>query len=285
MKKLLLVCMTGLALLHTCIASGDNFSAGSRAAALGNASATLSDVFSTTNNQAGLGFINQYAIGIYTDRKFVNANINNFNLAVALPFKNIGTFGLCANYYGYKSYNETKIGLAYARQFGQKVSFGIQFDYLRTTILENGSRNFFTFEAGIQYRPWKVLTIAAHVYNPIPYTVEKVYGERLPTILKFGLGYEPSKKVLLAVEYEQDIHYKPQFKAGVEYRPIKYLDIRAGVQTTPFSASLGVGVNVKGVNIDVSSSYHSVLGFTPQAALVVNFGKKVTDTVPVKKKQ
>ncbi|MBK8657423.1 MAG: hypothetical protein IPN22_00710 [Bacteroidetes bacterium] len=285
MKKLLLVCITILALLHTCMASGDNFSAGSRAAALGNASTTLSDVFSTTNNQAGLGFVNQYAIGIYTDRKFVNANINNFNLAVVLPFKNIGTFGLCANYYGYKSYNETKIGLAYARQFGQKVSFGIQFDYMRTTILENGNRNFFTLEAGIQYKPWNVLTIAAHVYNPIPYKVEKVYGERLPTILKFGLGYEPSKKVLLAVEYEQDIHYKPQFKAGVEYRPIKYLDIRAGVQTTPFSASLGVGVNVKGVNIDVSSSYHPVLGFTPQAALVVNFGKKITDTAPVKKKK
>ncbi len=285
MKKFLLLVFSSFLFLSVCLASGDNFSAGSRAAALGGASATLSDVFSTTNNQAGLGFVNQYAIGIYTDRKFVNANINNFNLAVALPFRNIGTFGLSANYYGYRAYNETKIGLAYARQFGSKVSFGIQFDYLRTTILENGNRNFFTLEAGIIYKPWKVLSIAAHVYNPIPYKIEKVYGERLPTILKFGLGYEPAKKVLLAVEYEQDIHYKPQFKAGVEYRPIKYLDIRAGVQTTPFSASLGVGINVKGVNIDLSSSYHPVLGFTPQAALVVNFGKKVTDSAPVKKKK
>ncbi len=265
-------------------ASGDNFHTGARAGALSNASVTLSDVFSTTNNQAGLGFLRQYSIGIYSDRRFVNASINNFNLAVAVPVKRTGTFGLSATYFGYKAYNETKIGLSYARQFGGKVSFGVQFDYLRTAILENGSRNFFTFELGLIYRPLKVLSLGAHLYNPIPYKVEKEYGERLPTIVKFGIGYEPSPKVLLLAEYEQDIYYKPQFKAGIEYRPIKYLDIRAGVHTTPFSASLGVGVNVKGVNIDLASAWHPVVGFTPQAALVVNFGKTVTDT-PVSKKK
>ena len=126
----------------------------------------------------------------------------------------------------------------------------------------------------MQYKPWKVLTIGAHIYNPIPYKVDKVFGERLPTVIKFGLGYEPSPKVLLAAEYEQDIHYKPQFKGGIEYRPIKYLHIRAGAQTTPFSASFGLGVNVKGLNIDLASSYHPVLGFTPQAAIIYSFTAK-----------
>jgi hypothetical protein len=273
MKKsqLLLITILSSRLLF---ASGENFTAGARATALGNASVTLADVFSVTTNQAGLGFVEQYAVGIYADRKFLNAAINNFNVAVALPIKKTGTFGINANYYGYKYYNETKVGLAYARSFNSKVAFGVQFDYLRMTALELGSRNFFTFEVGIQYKPWKVLTIGAHVYNPIPYKVEKVYGERLPTIIKFGLGYEPSAKVLLAAEYEQDIHYKPQFKAGVEYRPIKYFTIRAGVQTTPFSASVGFGGNVSGFSMDVSGSYHPVLGFTPQLSMIYSFKKK-----------
>jgi hypothetical protein len=207
--------------------AGDNFTAGARATALGNASVTLSDAF-----------------------------------------------GLSANYYGYKYYNESKVGLAYARKFGTKFSLGVQFDFLRLMIAENGSRNFYTFEMGFQYKPWKVLTIGAHIYNPIPYKVEKTFGERLPTIMKFGLGYEPSEKVLLAAEYEQDIHYKPRFKAGVEYRPIKYFFIRAGVQTTPFSASFGFGANVAGLNVDVAANYHPVLGFTPQAAIIYSFSKK-----------
>ncbi len=273
MKKSLLL-LTTLLFTHSLIAGGENFTSGARATALGDASVTLSDVFSSSTNQAGLGFVDRYAVGLYADRKFLNAAINNFNVALALPFKKAGTFGLSANYYGYKYYNETKIGLAYARSFYNKVSFGVQFDYLRMTVLELGSRNFFTFELGLQYKPWKVLTIGAHVYNPIPYKVEKVYGERLPTIVKFGLGYEPSAKVLIAAEYEQDINYKPQFKGGVEYRPIKYFTIRAGVQTTPFSVSLGFGGNVSGFSLDVGGSYHPVLGFTPQLSMLYSFKKK-----------
>ena len=275
MKKLLLASLLSVVYSLSSNASGDNFAAGARAAAMGNASIALSNVFSTTNNQAGLAYMTNYSFGVYGDRKFVNASINNFNGALVIPVSaKVGTFGLSANYYGYKYYNETKIGLAYARKFGEKFSMGLQFDFLRMTILENGNHNFFTFEVGFQYKPWKVLTIGAHLYNPVPYKLDKVFGERLPTVIKFGLGYEPSPKVLLAAEYEQDIHYKPQFKGGIEYRPIKYLHIRAGAQTTPFSASFGLGVNVKGLNIDLASSYHPVLGFTPQAAIIYSFTAK-----------
>jgi hypothetical protein len=273
-KHLLLFISIGFA-FYSAFATGDNFTAGARAAAMGNASITFADVFSTTTNQAGMAFMKNYSAGIYTDRKFVNAAINNFNGAVVIPVSpKIGTFGLSANYYGYKYYNETKIGLAYARKFGEKFSMGLQFDYLRLFVFENGSKNFFTLEFGFQYKPWKVLTIGAHIYNPIPYKVDNIVGERLPTIIKFGMGYEPSSKVLLAAEYEQDIHYKPRFKAGIEYRPIQYFHLRVGAQTTPFNISFGFGVNIKGLNIDLGTAYHPVLGFSPQVALIYSFTKK-----------
>lgn len=260
------------------VAGGENFTAGARATSMGDASVTLSDVFSTTTNQAGLAFMNEVVFGIYSDRKFISAQTNNFNAAVVVPFApKIGTFGLSVNYYGYNLYNETKIGLAYARKFGTKFSAGIQFDYLRFFILENGQKNIFTLEAGFQYRPWKVLTFGAHVYNPIPYKMDNVFNERLPTIVKVGIGYEPSQKVLIAAEYQQDINHKPQFKSGVEYRPVKYLNIRAGVQTTPFSVSFGLGTAIKGFRLDAGSSYHPVIGFTPQLSAIYGF-------VPKKKK-
>jgi hypothetical protein len=263
-------------------AGGDNFAAGARASALGGASVTLTDVFSTTNNQAGLAFMDKFSVGIYSDRKFLNAVVNNFNLAIAAPFKKVGTFGLSSNYYGYKLYNETKIGVAYSRLFGNKFSVGVQFDYLRLSIAENGNRNFYTIEFGLLYKPWKKFWLGAHVYNPIPYKVEKVFDERLPTIIKFGLGYVPSEKVILCAEYEQDIHYKPRFKTGIEYRPIKYFHVRAGGQSTPFAASFGTGINVAGLNIDLATSFHPVLGFTPQAALIYSFKKKDKNEKQVK---
>lgn len=256
------------------IASGDNFLSGGRAAALSGAAITLSDVYATTNNQAGLGFMTDFSVGVYTDRKFLNAKVNNINVAAALPFEKVGTFGLSANYYGFSLYNETKIGLAYARKFGTKFAMGVQFDYMRLNMAELGQRDFFTLELGMQYKPWKVLTFGAHIYNPIPYKVEPVFGERLPTIIKFGVGYEPAQKVLIAAEYEQDIYYKPRFKAGVEYRVIKYVSLRAGAQTAPFCGTFGFGINVTGLKLDAAAVYHPVMGFTPHLALSYSFAKK-----------
>ena len=113
MKKFLPLVFSSLIWTLSSFASGDNFTAGARATALSNAAVTLSDVFSTTTNQAGLGFMTNYSVGIYADRKFVNAQINNFDGAVALPISaKVGTFGISANYYGYKFYNETKIVFA-----------------------------------------------------------------------------------------------------------------------------------------------------------------------------
>lgn len=281
MKQLYILFMMCV-LSANAFAGGENFTAGARAASLGDASITLSDVFSTTTNQAGLAFMNEVAFGIYTDRKFISAKTNNFNAAIAVPFSpKIGTLGLSMNYYGYSLYNETKIGLAYARKFGEKFSMGIQFDYIRFFIFENGQKNIFTLEAGFQYRPWKVLTFGAHIYNPIPYKMDKIFNERLPTTVKLGIGYEPSPKVLLAIEYQQNIYNKPQFKGGVEYRPIKYLNLRVGVQTTPFSVAFGLGTAVKGFRLDAGSSYHPILGFTPQLSLMYGFiPKKKTTEVP-----
>jgi hypothetical protein len=268
MKKILLANFLSLFAAATLYAAGESKPAGARATGIGNASVTLIDVFATTNNQAALGFLKGSEFGVYSDIRFLQAGINNINGAAAVNFDKIGTFGMSVNYFGYRLYNESKVGLAYGRNFGKKFAMGLQFDYMRFFIAENGQLHLFTAELGFLYKPWKQLSIGAHIFNPIPYKIDRVYNnDRLPTILKLGIGYEPSQKVLIAVEYEQDIHHKPQIKGGVDYRLIKFFHLRAGIQTTPFSASFGFGVNYKNFFLDASSAYHTVLGFTPQLSL------------------
>src|SRR4051812_29514061 len=98
MKKFLLLFLSLWISRGCLLASGDNYTAGARAVAIGNASVILSHVFSTSTNQAGLAFMTQYSIGVYSDRKFVSADINNFNAALALPLtERAGTFALSAN--------------------------------------------------------------------------------------------------------------------------------------------------------------------------------------------
>ncbi len=61
--------------LHTS-ASNNNLPLGARSAALGGASVTLNDLWSTQNNQAGLARIDTIEIGVYAERKYVSVTLS-----------------------------------------------------------------------------------------------------------------------------------------------------------------------------------------------------------------
>jgi hypothetical protein len=79
---------------------------------------------------------------------------------------------------------------------------------------------------------------------------------------------------LLITEAEKDIDNPARFKAGVEYKIVDALHLRGGIATNPSQYSLGVGINVKDLKIDLATSYHEVLGVTPAISLSYFFGKK-----------
>ncbi|MBI3234641.1 MAG: hypothetical protein HYZ42_11485 [Bacteroidetes bacterium] len=66
---------------------------GARSWALGNASATHSDVWSTMNNQAGLGKIKQTTVGIFAENLYLLKDLSRGSFAAAIPTKS-GTIGL-----------------------------------------------------------------------------------------------------------------------------------------------------------------------------------------------
>lgn len=260
-------------ILSTPVFSGDGSQAiGSRAAAIGGASTTYSDLWSVYNNQAGLGKLKNITVGISNEFRFLIPELSIHGFAFALPAKNLGVFAVSISYFGYSQYNEKKIGLAYARSFGDKLSAGIQIDYLSTHIGEGyGNSTAFTVEAGIQATLIKGLVIAAHVYNPTRTKLADYDDERIPTTLKIGLGYTLSEKVIISVESEKNLEEKNSIKAGVEYHIAKPIYIRTGLSTNPGMFSFGFGLLLDKLKIDVASTYHQVLGFSPQLSLSYQF--------------
>ena len=260
------------------IASNDNTAIGGRSAALANSSVTLNDFWSVHNNQAGLAYFEHIAVGFYYENRFMVKELGLRAGAFVLPTKS-GVFGLNYNYFGYTKYNEQKIGLAYARSFGEYFSMGLQLDYLSTRIAEDyGSKNTFTFELGIRTKLSESFVIAAHVYNPIGVKIEDEYNERIPTIFKLGLSYKLSDKLLLAIETEKDLVYKPLIRGGIEYEIVEQAIVRIGYSTLPsttgsqnFSISslyaFGFGLNLNRLKIDFSSTIHQTLGWSPQFSI------------------
>ncbi len=248
-------------------AGNEDFPIGARSSAMGNASVSLSDVWSAQHNQAGLGFVRDYSAGVYYENRFLLKELSIKGAAIAVPVR-AGTFGLCITSFGYTQYSENKYSLSFAKAFGNKLSAGIALDYLSTKIAEGyGSRSVFAAEAGIIAKPLKNLAIGAHVYNPTRAKLSSYNDERLPTIIRLGADYSFSDKVILAIETEKDIAQKALFKAGMEYKAVKEFYLRIGIATNPTLSSFGFGINLKNLKIDFAANYHQVLGISPQVGL------------------
>jgi len=261
-----------------------NHPLGGRSSGMGNSSVTLSDFWSVHNNQAGLAGYKNISAGFYFEDRFIMKELGLKALAFVLPVKS-GAFGLNFNTFGFSQYNETKVGLAFAKGLGKIFSAGLQLDYLRTSIAENyGDKNVFTFEIGLMSRPNDKVILAAHVFNPINVRLEKQYDERIQSVYKFGVSYLVSDKLLLAIETEKSRDFKPLVRGGFEYKIIDRALVRMGYSTLPsmsgdddFSIasqySFGFGLNFQNLNIDLSASIHQILGWSPSVSLIYTFNK------------
>ena len=245
---------------------------GARGLAMGNASATFSDINSAFSNQAGVAMLEKPAFLAFGEQRFLVSALNTYAFAGVVPVKTYGSFGITANYFGYESYNEQKLGLLYARKLAKNFSLGVQLDYLTTRIPEYGMSQSFTFELGFLYKISQYVSVAGHTYNPV--RVKLPNGEALPTLFKFGLAYNPSDEVTVTTELEKNINYPMSAKMGLEYRPLPLLALRVGAASAPFRASFGVGVRLDNFVLDFASSYHEVLGFSPAVGLSYRMGQK-----------
>ncbi len=271
MKKILLALLL-LAQLPVFAGIG-NPHLGGRSAALGHASVTLRDVWSLHNNQAGLAFLKQkLAVGAYYENRFNLSEMALRGAVLAVPTKG-GTFGVSVQQFGFSAYNESKYALGYARKFGDNFAVGVQLNYMtvRFQRSEYGSRELISAEIGIQANITDKLKVGAQVFNPTTTELDDYDNERLPTIMRAGLQYDFSEKVLAFAEIEKDVDQPAHVKLAVEYQVIELIHLRAGLSTNPFRNSFGFGLNLKGLSIDIATTYHEVLGYTPQVGLSYKF--------------
>ena len=231
------------------------------------------DAFSFTANQAALAQINVAAAGVYSEKRFLLSSTNLYSAVAVMPTKQ-GNFGLQVDYFGFKNYNESQIGLAYARSLGSKLDIGIKFNYYGFQIPSYGNSSAINFELGAIAHLSEKLHVGIHVYNPVGGKLSKTDNEKLSSIYKFGLGYEASEKFLVSAEIIKEEDQPVNVDVGVQYNFMKQFFIRAGTSTETSRSYVGAGISWKNFRLDVTGGYHPQLGFTPGLLLVINFKKE-----------
>ncbi len=236
-------------------------------------SKTNSDAFSFVYNTAALARQKNISAGVFAENRFMVKEVNLYRGVLNLPTQ-LGNFGIQADYFGYKNYNESQIGIAYARPLGESFDLGVQFNYYSYRVPSYGQASTVDFQIGAIARLTDQLNLGVQIYNPIGGYLSKVHEEKLASIYQFGISYEPSESVIVQATVEKTEQQDINVIAGLFYQFNKRFFARAGVQTATSSPFGAAGVSFGDFRIDLSVSYHSQLGFSPGCMFIYNPVKK-----------
>jgi len=244
---------------------------GGRSAGMGLSSAAVIDFWSVNNNQAGMAFFDKTAAGVYFENRYLVKEAGIQSGAFVLKTK-YGVLGATIGYSGDVNFSTTKAGLAYALKFGNHFSAGIQLDYIGTSLGEEyGKRSNVTFDAGIMVKITEQLTFGAHTFNPMHVKLSDYNNESIPTTLNAGFGFTFSDKLMLTAEACKNSEFPMEFRSGAEYKLGKIAYARIGLTTNPARYTFGFGLEMKNLTLDLSSSVHSQLGYSPQVSMQYSF--------------
>lgn len=263
---------------------------GARSAALGQVGAALTtDGWAGASNAAALGQLSRPTVGVGAENRYLLPALNTVSLVAALPVgyrgsagpaadpapgvaaavagadaPRYGTVGITAQRFGGTLYSEQRVGVGYGYQLGT-VRVGARVEVLQTSIQGLGSRRAVAASLGGQADiiPRK-LTFGATLYNLNQARMAEYQDERVPTVLRAGLAWQAAEKVLLLVETEKDVEQDADFKAGLEYRPLPALALRAGLSTLTSQLTGGLGLHTGAFRIDYAAGWHEALGLSQQ---------------------
>ncbi len=228
------------------------------------------DAFSFTANQAALAQVKDAAIGVYGEQRFLLNATNMYSAVLVLPSSQ-GNFGVQADYFGFKNYNESQLGIAYARSLGRALDIGVKFNYYSFRIPAYQSSSTVDFEIGAIAHLTDKFNVGFHLYNPVGGSLSKTDNEKLSSVYKFGMGYEASENFLVSAEIIKEENLPVNVDAGIQYNFQKQFFVRVGISSDNESPYAGAGLSWNDIRVDVSASYHPQLGFTPGLMVIVNF--------------
>ncbi|HMM11315.1 MAG TPA: hypothetical protein PKE03_04380 [Bacteroidales bacterium] len=239
---------------------------GARQAAMGGASVTLSDIWALSNNPAGIAALQGLSAGMAFQNRFFMKELSQRSGVVAMPTR-LGSFGLGFTQFGYHLYNENFVRLAYARTLHPNFRAGLGFNYIYVQAGdEYPAQQAVAFELGVQQRINSQLSMGAYLFNPSRAGFSQTTDDRLPMVIRFGLGFHFTDQLYGIAEVEKQSDRKPDIRTGLEYQYQQFF-LRTGVAVNPSIFTFGMGMHLGGFTIDLSAGLHEQLGTTLQAGL------------------
>ena len=265
-KKALVIFSSLVSCWTTMAQDTEAYGAGARA--LGGSGISLTDAWSALNNPASLAGFEGLTAGISYRNRFLVSEMADKSAAVCF---NIGDshFGIGFTSFGYSLFSRSRMSLSFARPLAKGFFAGAGVNYHLLRLGENyGSRRVLTAQLGAIYQITKKVSLAAQVFNPTNSRINDYADERMESMLRLGMRCDFSKRVFAVAEVAKALNGKLFIAGGLSYSPHEKLMLRIGANNQSFS--FGVGAVFGQFLFDLSASYRSIPGFTPELSLLYN---------------
>jgi hypothetical protein len=157
--------------------------------------------------------------------------------------------------------------LAYGKRLGDKLSTGLRFRYYQLQVPGYVRASALWAEAGLLFQlTHQLQTGFSFSRSTKPALVSK--EPELSQRYRFGLGYEPSKHLIISTDWIKETNQPIIGTLAILYAFQEGLRLRAAWQTTTNQPVAGAGLFWKGSWTDIMVSYHPMLGFTPAFQMI-----------------
>ena len=238
------------------------------------------DPWAAANSPAGLSAGGGSCVGISGANGYLVSELNHFSFTCKHSFKRNG-LDLAGTLSGFSIYLRQHYSLGYGRQFGNQWFAGVGLEYicLKAQGLYSAMHGA-TFKIGFLYLLSERVNISFLGINPFGIAFESNNGPALPPSYTCGISFHPEDYILLAFEVETDTEFHIMVKGAGEYSVRDRFFIRLGAISSPFRITSGVGFKYSRLLVEISTQYHSWLGFSPALSVSYHFQATNNESTP-----
>jgi hypothetical protein len=227
------------------------------------------------DNPAMLGSVENSEIGTQFESRYFISELSTKSFQVALPNKFMNA-GLSFSHFGYSLYHEMMMGLGFARNFSDKFSMGLQFNYYTAFFAASNSyRGAFLPQMGLSVKLSPNFNLGFQSINPFQTNIQTEFVTmRLPSIFSIGTEYFYSPELAWRTQIDKEVSSNYRFATGFEYQMIEQLSVKLGAYGSDYLVPcLGFGFNSGRFALNLNCELHPLLGLNTLAAIKYRFRK------------
>jgi len=234
--------------------------------------AMVADPVSIAVNPSGMAFLESIGVSVsFTPGMSGVPELKTHTILGGVPLS-IGGIGIGVRRFGFDLYRETSLLAGGGIKITDEMALGVSSEFRRYIIQGYGAQTVVLLNFGATRKFHDFLAVSGSIQNALNATLGKK-PERIPRVISLGIVVTAAPELLGTCEVEKSTRDPAFVKAGLEFRPLANVALRAGFSTDPLTWSVGCSVSAGFIAFEYGGTNHNILGWTHQLELAFRWQK------------